>query len=103
MSDEHLSDVIMCLSAQPEGRGRDAFQLRRAGEVSYALWMPEEEDGEEEQGVLEGVIEGVVLPQTASRDGARRPIWRRHPSVGSSLKKLTEVIEETERLLGHRR
>jgi len=103
VSDEHVSDVIICFSAQPEGQGRDAFQLRRAGELSYALWMPEIEDGEEEQGVLEGVIEGQVLPPTASRDGARRPIWRRHPSVVSSLKKMTEVIEETERLFGHRR
>jgi len=46
--------------------------------------MPEEEEGEEEQVVVEGVTEGVALPQSASRDGVRWPIWRRHPSVSSA-------------------
>jgi len=84
VSDELLADVAISLAAQPPGAGREAFQLRRAGEVSFALWMPEEEEGEEEQVVVEGVTEGVALPQSASRDGVRWPIWRRHPSVSSA-------------------
>jgi len=101
VSDELLADVTISLSAQPEGAGREAFQLRRAGEVSCALWMPEEEEGEEDNVVLEGVTEGLAWPPSASRDGVRWPLWRRHPAVRASLKKLTAEIEETERLLAH--
>jgi len=99
VSDELLADVTISLSAQPEGAGRDAFQLRRAGEVSLAVWMPEEEEGDEAQVVLEGVRKGDAYPQSASRDGVRWPFWRRHPSVRAPLNKLAEVIRETERLL----
>jgi len=53
--------------------------------------------------VLEGVREGLAMPPSASRDGVRWPLWRRHPSVRASLKRLTADIEETERLLVHRR
>jgi len=99
VSDELLADVTISLSAQPEGTGRAAFQRRRAGEVSLAVWMPEEEEGDEAQVVLENVREENVYPQSASRDGVRWPFWRRHPSVRAPLNKLAEVIEETERLL----